>query len=436
MSFSLFVIIVSATTLLISFMWMYKLLGKNMILSLPGFFYIYFIVFIFLGSPFIFIINGLDNYLYIISTHLVLIILPMSIYLVNTLMFADYPQELNSYLEASIIDKQPGNQFSIVYFILLGVSIVITMIYFFKLDIIPINYLLTNVSDKLDASELAKLREASTTTFKYGKLHRYRFFMAEMVPFLVIISFIKYKLSKTNFWRIQFYLLTIFAIYRSIADLQKAPLVQFIILLFLTAWVYGGKIKWKQVGILFSIVLTLLSLMYIYIMGVNQGFVRVLERIGSRMFLTHSNALHHYFSLFPSMHDFLYGVSLPNPAGIFQFEHFPVTKWVFINGMNRNWEIVGTAPSAFIGEIYANFGFSVMLLSIFVLSILLQIMQIKFTSKPRTLLYTAFYIYFVFLAAKFALTGLFIVFHIYLFIFLFAIIIIVDGYKVLTTAIK
>ena len=125
-----FLIIVSATTLLISFMWMYKLLGKNMILSLPGYFYIHFIVFIFLGSPFIFIINGLDNPLYIISTHLVLIILPMSIYLVNKLMLADYPRELNFYLEAPITDKQPGNQFNIVYCIVLGVSIAITMIYF------------------------------------------------------------------------------------------------------------------------------------------------------------------------------------------------------------------------------------------------------------------------------------------------------------------
>ena len=71
-----------------------------------------------------------------------------------------------------------------------------------------------------------------------------------------------------------------------------------------------------------------------------------------------------------------------------------------------------------------------------VLFTILQLIQIKFTSKPRTLLYTAFYIYFVFLAAKFALTGLFIVFHIYLFIFLFAVILIVDGYKVLTTALK
>ena len=66
----------------------------------------------------------------------------------------------------------------------------------------------------------------------------------------------------------------------------------------------------------------------------------------------------------------------------------------------------------------------------------MQVIQIKFTSKPRTLLYTAFYTYFVFLAAKFAVTGLFIVLHIYLFIFLIAVIIIIDGYKVLTTALK
>ena len=80
--------------------------------------------------------------------------------------------------------------------------------------------------------------------------------------------------------------------------------------------------------------------------------------------------------------------------------------------------------------------FPIMQIMVLLLAILLQVIQIKFTSKPRTLLYTAFYTYFVFLAAKFALTGLFIVFHIYLFIFLFAVIIIVDGYKVLTTALK
>ena len=67
---------------------------------------------------------------------------------------------------------------------------------------------------------------------------------------------------------------------------------------------------------------------------------------------------------------------------------------------------------------------------------LLQIIQIKFTSKPRTLLYTAFYIYFTYLSGGFAVTSLFIVIHIYLFIFLFTLIIFVDGYKILTHALQ
>ena len=168
-------------------------------------------------------------------------------------------------------------------------------------------------------------------------------------------------------------------------------------------------------------------------MGVDQdSSVRLLENIGNRIFFTHTTALYHYFSLFPSSHDFLYGVSFPNPAGIFQFENFPLTKWIFINGLNRSRQIVGTAPSAFIGEIYANFGFLIMILSILLLSMFLQFIQIKFIAKPRTLLLTTFYTYFVFLSGQFAMTGIFIVLHLYLFIFLFVAIVCTDGYTMLT----
>jgi len=172
-------------------------------------------------------------------------------------------------------------------------------------------------------------------------------------------------------------------------------------------------------------------------MGVNQAsFTKLITVIGQRLFITQTRALYHYFSLFPSSHDFLYGASFPNPAGIFQFENFPLTKWIFINGMYHNSQIVGTANSAFIGEIYANFGFPIMVLSIFLFSMAIQLVQIKFTIKPRTLLLTAFYAYFVFLAGQFAMTGVFIVIHLYLFIFLITAIIIVDGYTILTDSIK
>ena len=49
---------------------------------------------------------------------------------------------------------------------------------------------------------------------------------------------------------------------------------------------------------------------------------------------------------------------------------------------------------------------------------------------------TAFYTYFVFMSGKFALTGIFIVAHLYLFIFLLTLIIFIDGYKILTHVLK
>ena len=168
----------------------------------------------------------------------------------------------------------------------------------------------------------------------------------------------------------------------------------------------------------------------------NRPFLALLEGISSRLFLGQTAPLYYYFSLFPDSHDFLYGASLPNPAGIFQFEHFPITKWIFVNGLNRSWEIVGTAPSAFIGEMYANFGFPIMVLSILILSLILQYIQIKFITRPRTLLLTAFYAYFVFLSGQFAMTGLFVVAHLYLILFLFTAIIFVDGYSLLVCALK
>ena len=141
--------------------------------------------------------------------------------------------------------------------------------------------------------------------------------------------------------------------------------------------------------------------------------------------------LAHYFSLFPNIHDFLYGASLPNPAGLFQFNNFPITKWVYNFVYTNPWGIEGTAPTAFIGEIYANFGYPIMLLSILLLAIFLQIIQIKYISKSKTLLSTAYYSYFVYLSSQLALTGVFVVIHIYLILFLFVGILLSDGYKIL-----
>ena len=437
MSVETFVYLISSIVLISSVSIMINIFGKNVILTMPGFFYIHFIVFIFLGSPLYFLDQGAVNIYYITATNLVLIIFPMGILLMNNLMKIKFKPVLNSYLDSPVIDKQSSNHFIPVYLFILLITIGVTLLYYSKLTVIPINFLLLNVMDGIDIVEVGQLREAATTSFKLGKLHRYTIFMVQLLPFLVLIALFKTKMSKNSLWKLILFAVSIFTLYRCISDLQKGPILEFIILIFLALWLFKGRINWKQGGILIILIIAILCLMYFYIMGINQGsFSALFISFGKRLFITQTGALYHYFSLFPSSHDFLYGTSFPNPAGIFQFENFPLTKWIFINGLNRSGQIVGTAPSAFIGEIYANFGFPIMMLSILLLSMFLQFIQIKFISKPRTLLLTVFYTYFVFLSGQFAMTGIFIVVHLYLFIFLFTAIVCVDGYNMLTGAVK
>ena len=432
-----FTYLLSIVVFITSLLWIVKEMGYNFILTLPGFFYVHFVVFIFIGSPVFFLLQGATNFQYIIATHLVMLIFPLGIAIMNKLMKINYQLTFATYMQEPVSDRQWGNQFLLLYLAVLGIAMSVTLLYYSKLEIIPFNFMINNVMGDVNITDLAKLRESSTTTFKLGKLHRYKFFMAQLIPFLVVLALLKSKLTKKNVWRLLFFILAVFAMYRSISDLQKKPLLDFIILLFIALWIFRGKINGKQVGILIGVSFGILSLMYIYIMGLtNRPFLALLEGISSRLFLGQTAPLYYYFSLFPDSHDFLYGASLPNPAGIFQFEHFPITKWIFVNGLNRSWEIVGTAPSAFIGEMYANFGFPIMVLSIFALASILQFIQIKFITRPRTLLSTAFYTYFVFLSGQFAMTGMFIVAHLYLIIFLFAAIIFVDGYSLLVGALK
>ena len=186
MNIEAFVFIISAIVLILSLFSMINIFGKNILLTMPGYFYIHFLVFIFLGSPIYFLNKGAINIHYIAATNLVLIILPLGIALLNKIMQIQFKSTLNTYFDTPVIDKQSGNHFIPLYLFILFITIAVTVLYYFQLDVIPINFLLSNAIDKIDVVELGKLREAATTTFSLGNLHRYRVFMVELLPFLVL----------------------------------------------------------------------------------------------------------------------------------------------------------------------------------------------------------------------------------------------------------
>ena len=193
MNIEAFVFIMSAVVLILSLLSMINIFGKNILLTMPGYFYIHFLVFIFLGSPIYYLNKGSINIQYIAATNLVLIILPIGIALVNKIMKIQFKSALNTYFDAPVIDKQSGNHFIPLYLLILFTTICVTVLYYLQLDVIPINFLLSSAVDRIDIVELGKLREAATTTFSLGNLHRYRIFMVELLPFLVLIALFKSK---------------------------------------------------------------------------------------------------------------------------------------------------------------------------------------------------------------------------------------------------
>ena len=115
MTIPFFTYLVSIAVFITSLLWIVKLMGYNFILTLPGYFYIHFVVFIFLGSPVYFLLKGAANFQYIIATHLVMLIFPLGIAIMNKLMKIDYQLVFNSYMQERVNDEQSENQFLFLY---------------------------------------------------------------------------------------------------------------------------------------------------------------------------------------------------------------------------------------------------------------------------------------------------------------------------------
>jgi hypothetical protein len=78
----------------------------------------------------------------------------------------------------------------------------------------------------------------------------------------------------------------------------------------------------------------------------------------SRGFTGSIQPLYHYLEIFPNQVDWLYGTTFPNPQGIFPFKPYNLTVEVMNHVYPENYStgVVGTMPTIYWGELYANFG--------------------------------------------------------------------------------
>src|SRR5690606_5148442 len=165
----------------------------------------------------------------------------------------------------------------------------------------------------------------------------------------------------------------------------------------------------KYILIFFVISIPSLVLMYRSIMGMeDRSLGEVITAIISRTFTGQISAAYFYLEIFPDQHDFLLGKSLPNPKGIFPWEHYNITVEVmnYISPSLAEKNIVGSAPTVFWAEMYANFAVGGIIISSILVGSALFFIQLVILRLPMNPIIVGMYTWIVLYLKNLTLTGL------------------------------
>lgn len=235
--------------------------------------------------------------------------------------------------------------------------IFILFVYIRQIDSIPI---ITAIKSE-NTQEIALDRSKVGAEFT-GKLHWYNLFMVEIAKFLMYYFIALILVSKKN-KRLHFvfgFIAFIFCLFVSVMNANKVPVVYLvfsIILLFLI--VRNKQLTPREIVIIFSIGMVLLLITYQLFFDRGRSMLSTIKNILSRMFTGSIAPAYFYLYLFPNYIPFLVGASFPNPGGFIPRDNYPITREIMnfmTSKINQDGGVVGSAPMAFWGEAYANYG--------------------------------------------------------------------------------
>lgn len=368
------------------------------------FFMVYYVFFSFIGIVILnvfFVPHGIDYHVYersdlliiiwgIISAGLFIIPIFSTILLSNTGSKAIFPSYKYS-------DEDNSYEKTIMY-LLFGVCLLVLFSWQRKIGGIP---LLRFISDK--SLSQALLRSEATNNFQ-GHAWRYTLFY-ETIPFILLIltCFSTYKKFRN--------ILIIYNAFIAVMTFQKGPLINLIIVLFLIYMRKKGKIKISTLIFISVSSLLLIIFMYVVFMNSKGSPFQILYGAMGRIFVGQIIPFSWYFR-YVEAYGFLYGRSFPNPHGIFPFTHerLSVNVMKFYKdscGLVDN-GVVGSMPTVFCADWYANFGYIGLILSFVLFSFLLSAVimfcqrQIK---KYHDKYAEALFIYLIFYMSKFVRTS-------------------------------
>ncbi len=331
-----------------------------------------------------------------------LYLIPLGMQIANWLFRYDAKKSFQAFLEQPISYLYERALF-VVIVISMAISLGVLYIYIQKIGTLPI----LGVFENLSPTKLAELRSQAGNNFD-GKLYRYILFIKTLPLLWLIVAYFYKFISKK--WFVTFILLLIYNIFVSIMDLEKAPLVNLLMILLIVHFYIVGRINWRYIMWFIVVALVALVVMYIYFMGIaSNGLLDTISAPFHRAFIG-SISPFFWWQLYSEQFGFLHGLTLPNPHHIFDFKNIPISKEVmaFVHPELKDLGIVGSMPTVFWADWYINYGAFVALFGMILFGFIMQsfdIYLIRRMQKRKRVLILALFVYLLFYYKRYIATS-------------------------------
>jgi hypothetical protein len=325
--------------------------------SIPSLFIIFYLIFAYIGILSLYF--GWD--LYYVETGVVdrSIILKMFIYsstaiilIVFGFIYARHLLGFNINFKTQRVLVRSNERQSMLIFCLFLLCVFITLIYLRQLEAIALFKVLDG-----DLIGAALARSSMGNAFE-GKYWRYEIFFRPLLDYCVMFFFADFLIKRRCVSGLIFAASFFAAVFSSTMAIAKGPFANLLIMLYLTYVIYkGGNYRQAAAKYLMFMTVSILSVFYIAFMG-SPDLASALGSLAIRVFTGGIAPAYYYLDLFPRHIDYLWGASLPNPGGLLPFQNFRLTVEVmnFMSPQFLTQGIVGSAPTVFWTEMYANFG--------------------------------------------------------------------------------
>ena len=291
--------------------------------------------------------------------------------------------------------------------ILFIISVLVLFIYLSKIGWNNLAFLSVIIASDQEIS-IEVLRSNMGNAFE-GKYHWYQLFMRHFLSIASVAFFGQWLLRKKFFSFIFFIISFLICTFSMLMAIEKGPIFWYLISLVLIYVIirHQGRFRFKQLVKISFFGFFISGLTYVYFMNA-PSLWKGIEYTFSRIFAGQIHALYHYLEIFPKQISFLWGRSFPNPGGLLPINSFNLTVELsrIIHPNNELREIVGSMPTIYWGEMYANFSYLGIVIPPFFIGYFLYWLNTIIFRLPMTPLVLSFFIWIILHYKNLAVTSL------------------------------